>query len=83
MFLCQTPGRRRPLVTDRFVNTVHGPALEATSIRAAVVRAPLLLCAGWSQHTDCVVPWLLFKPRNATGPASEARVPVYPTWQTK
>ena len=83
MCLCQTPGRRGPLFTDRFVNTVRGPALEATSIRAAVVRVSLLLCAGWRQHTDCAVPWLLLKPGNTPGPASEARVPVCPTWEPK
>ena len=53
MCLCQTPGRRRLLITGRFVNTVCGPALEAISIRATVVCVPLLLCAGWRQHNDC------------------------------
>ena len=46
--LCQTPGRRRALITGRFVNiAVRGPALDAISIRAAVVCFPLLVCAGW------------------------------------
>ena len=82
MLFCQTPGQRGLLVTDRFVNTVHGLAMEATSIRAAV-NVPLLLCAGWHQHTDCAVLWLLLKPGKTPCPASEARVPVCPTWQTK
>ena len=48
MCLCQTPGRRRPLITGRFVNTaVRGPTLDGISIRAAVVCFPLLLCTGW------------------------------------
>ena len=48
MCLCQTPVRRRPLITGRLVNTaVRGPALDAISIRAAVVCFPLLLCVGW------------------------------------
>ena len=60
--LCQTPGRRRPLISGRFGNTaVHGHALDALSIRAAAVCVPLLLCAGWRQRTDCVVPSLLLK----------------------
>ena len=51
MCLCQTPGRRRPIITGRLVNTgVRGPI----SIRAAVVRVPLFLFAGWRQHTGCV-----------------------------
>ena len=65
MCLCQTPGRRRPHVTGRFVNTVvRGPALDATSIRATVVCVPLLLCAGWRQHADCSVPSLVLKAGN-------------------
>ena len=60
MCLCPTRGRRRPLMTGRFVNTaVRGPALDAISIRAAVVCVPLLLCDGWRQHADCAVPSLL------------------------
>ena len=36
--MCQTPGRCRPLVPGRFVNSaIRGPALDAISIRAAVV----------------------------------------------
>ena len=70
-----------------FVNTaVHGPALDAISVRAAVVCVPLLLCAGWRQHTDSAVPSLLLKTGNNTPypcPASEARAPVCPTWITK
>ena len=72
MRLCQTPGRRRPLITGRFVNTaVRGPALDAKSIRAAVVCVALLLCSGWRQHTDCAVPSLLMK--QATTPLTLAR----------
>ena len=55
--LCQTPGRRRPLITGRSVNSaVRDPALDAISIRAAVVYVPLLLCAGWRQHTGSAAP---------------------------
>ena len=62
MRLCQMPGRRQPLITDRFGNpAVLGPALDAISIRAAVVCVPLLLCADWRQHTDYAVPSLLLK----------------------
>ena len=65
MCLCQTRGRRRPLLTGRFVNTAaRGPALDAISIRAVIVGVPLLLCAGWRQHTDCAVLSLLLKPGN-------------------
>ena len=86
--LCQTPGRRRPLITGRFGNAaVRGPALDAISIRAAlVVCVPLLLCAGWRQHTNCAVPSLLLKTGNNTPYpclASEARAPVCPTWLTE
>ena len=70
-----------------FVNTaVHGPALDAISVRAAVVCVPLLLCAGWRQHTDSAVPSLLLKTGNNTPYpclASEARAPVCPTWLTE
>ena len=67
--LCQTPGRRRPLITGRFVNTaVRGPALGDIPIRAVVVCFPLLLCADWRQHTDCAVPSLMLKPRNTPYP---------------
>ena len=67
MCLGQTPGRRRPLINGRFVNdAVGGPALDAISIRASVVCVPLLLCAGWRQHTYCAVPSLLLKTGNNT-----------------
>ena len=81
MYLCQTSGRRRPVITGHFVNTVvHGSALDAISIRAAVVCFPLLLFADWCQHTDCAVPSSLLKPGNTSYPcpASEARVPLLP-----
>ena len=83
---CFVSDRRRALITGRFVNTaVHGPALDAISIRVAVVCFPLLLCPASRQHTDCAVPSLLLKPGNTPYPcpASEARAPVCPTWLTK
>ena len=78
MCLCQTLGRRRPLITGRSVNTAaRGPALDAISICAAVVYVPLLLCAGWRQHTDCDVPPLLLKtgttPLNLARPRKQGR----------
>ena len=50
------------LITGRFGNAaVRCHALDALSIRAVAVCVPLLLCAGWRQRTDCVVPSLLLK----------------------
>ena len=86
MCLCQTPGRHQPLITGCFVNTaVRGPASDAISIRAVVVCVPLLLYAGWRQHTYFAVPSFLLKPGNPPYPcpASEARAPVCRTWLTK
>ena len=75
------------LITGRLVNTaVRDPALDAISIRAAVVCVPLLLCAGRRQHTSCAVRSLLLKTGNNTPypcPASEARATVRPTWPRK
>ena len=83
MCLCQTPGRLRPRITGRFAKTaVRDPALDAISIRAAVVCVPLLLCAGRRQHTSCAVRSLLLKTGNNTPypcPASEAMATVRPT----
>ena len=67
MCLCQTLGRRRPLITGRFVNIavrgVRGPALGAVSVRAAVVCVPLLLCVGWRQHADGAVTFVAVETR--------------------
>ena len=82
MRLCQTPGRFWPLITGRFENTaVRGPALDAISIRAAGVCVPLLLCAGWREHT-AVSSLVAVKTRPHPNPCpfSEARAAVCPTW---
>ena len=72
--------------TGRLVNTaVRRVALDAISIRSAIVCVPLLLCADCRQRTDCAVPSLMLKPGNTPYPcpASEANAPVFHTWLAK
>ena len=68
------------LITGRLVNTaVRDPALDAISIRAAVVCVPLMLRVGWRQQTDDFVPSLLLETGNNRpypSPASEETAPV-------